>query len=738
MSARARRRRLERSRGSIGKKILLGLSVVLAVAGIALASVGLWVEDILADTPSIDELKPIDRGQTSKVYASDGSFLGTIQASIVREPVDFDKIPRDLKRATVAIEDENFYHHSGVDWGAVVRAAVENAEAGFEARQGGSTITQQLVKNLYIHDPQETLERKIREAKLSMELEDEHSKSWILNEYLNTASYGTNDGRTAVGVKAAAEVYFNKDVSDLDLKESALLAGLPQAPTDYNPFLNPHRAKERRNDVLEKMAEQRYISDADYLRLRDEGLGLDAGNKYETIHEPYFFDYVTQELIERYGVQQVREGGLKVYTTINPSLQAMAVKAVQDCAVCPPGGPSAALASVDAPTGHILAMASSGTYSESQNNLAANAHRQPGSSFKPFVLATALKEGIDPNSTYYNGTSPVTLHLCDYCEPWVVNNAEPGGGTMNLVDATTHSVNAIYAQLGMDVGPENFDKTAHSLGITSPLDDLPAEAIGGLRVGVSPLEMADAYASFADGGVHHDVSAISKVEFPSDDEGDPGKVDDFEEPEGNRVLTDGIAYEVTQILETVLDSGTAAGHDIPCPAAGKTGTTDEQTDAWFVGYTPRISTAVWVGYPNSRTSMGSAAFGGSYAAPVWQEYMTQAIGNYCGDWAQPQNPFSGSSFSSDKTVSPDYDSSSTYDSTGTGTVKPDKSTDSTDTDTGTDSGNYDPDLYAPGAGQDPLPTPPDNSGNSQGGGPPPTVPPSGGGAGGGGSGGVGG
>jgi penicillin-binding protein 1A len=256
MSARARRRRLERSRGSTGKKILLGFSVVLAAVGIALASIGLWVESILADTPAIDELKPIERGQTSKVYASDGSFLGTIQASIVREPVDFDKIPRYLKTATIAIEDENFKEHDGVDWSAVVRAAYENAEAGFEARQGGSTITQQLVKNLYIHDPQETLERKIREAKLSMELEDEHSKAWILNEYLNTASYGTNDGRTAVGVKAAAEVYFNKDVSDLDLKESALLAGLPQAPTDYNPFLNPHRAKERRNDVLEKMAEQ--------------------------------------------------------------------------------------------------------------------------------------------------------------------------------------------------------------------------------------------------------------------------------------------------------------------------------------------------------------------------------------------------------------------------------------------------------------------------------------------------
>jgi penicillin-binding protein 1A len=726
MSARARRRRLERSRGSVGKKILLGFSVVFAAVGIALASVGLWVENILADTPAIDELKPINRGETSKIYASDGSFLGTIQASIVREPVDFDKIPLSLKQATVSIEDENFYHHSGVDWGAVVRAAVENAEAGFEARQGGSTITQQLVKNLYIHDPQETLERKIREAKLAMELEDEHSKNWILNQYLNTASYGTNDGRTAVGVKAAAEVYFNKDVSDLDIKESALLAGLPQAPSEYNPFLNPHASKVRRNEVLEKMNEQGYLGDAKYKKLSQEGLGLDAGHKYETIHEPYFFDYVEQELIERYGVQQVREGGLKVYTTINPTLQADAQQAVADCAVC--SGPSAALASVDVATGHILAMAASGTYDQSQVNLAANAHRQPGSSFKPFVLATALKEGIDPNSTYYDSSSPKTLSICQYCEPWTVNNAEGGGGgTLSIADATTHSVNVVYAQLGLDVGPENFDKTAHSLGITSPLDGNPSEAIGGLRVGVSPLEMADAYASFADGGLHHDVSAISKVEFPADDNGDPGKVDNFEQPEGKRVLTDGVAYEVTQILKTVLDSGTAAGKDLPCPAAGKTGTTDEQTDAWFVGYTPRISTAVWVGYPNSRTSMGSAAFGGSYAAPVWQEYMLKAIGDYCGDWPEPQNPFSGTSFYSGHTASSSSDSSSSsYGTTttpsGTGTVKP-------GTDTGTDNGGqggYDPDLYAPGAGQEPAPSPSGNGGSE------------GGGAGGGGSGGVGG
>ena len=375
---------------------MLVFAVLLALVGIGLASVGFWVESILADTPSIDQLKPINRGQTSKLYAADGSYLGSVQAAVVREPVKSSKIPDELKQSTIAIEDKNFYEHSGVDWGAVLRADRPQCRERLPGPQGGSTITQQLVKNLYIQDPQETLQRKIKEAKLAMELEDEHSKNWILTQYLNTASYGTNDGRTAVGVKAAAEVYFNKDVSDLDLKESALLAGLPQAPSEYNPFLNPHAARIRRNEVLGQLYDQGYIKRAEYLKAKNDGLGLDAGNRYETIHQPYFFDYVVQELIDRYGVQRVREGGLKVYTTINPQLQSYAEQAVRDCAVCYSGGPSTALAATDTTNGHILAMASSGTYAQSQNNLAANAHRQPGSSFKPFVLTTALKEGIDP------------------------------------------------------------------------------------------------------------------------------------------------------------------------------------------------------------------------------------------------------------------------------------------------------------------------------------------------------
>ena len=698
MTQRARKSR-RRSRGSAGKKILLGLAVVVGLLAIGVASVGAWVLDVWNSAPSIDTLKPIDRGETSVVYAANGSRLGYIQSDSIRTPVNLDEIPDKLQEATVAIEDENFYDHAGVDYSAVFRAAVKNVEAG-KAVQGGSTITQQLVRNLYIANPQDTIERKIREAKLATELEDEHSKNWILDQYLNTASYGTNNGRSAIGVEAASQVYFSKHVSDLNLWEAALLAGLPQAPSEYNPFNSPNQAIERRNEVLRAMYEQGYISRHDEENALKHGLGLDRGYKYETIREPYFFDYVEQELIDRYGVNTVRQGGLSVYTTIDPNLQALAHQAVTDGAARL-GGPSAAMVSIQPENGHILAMASSGTYEASQYNLAANGHRQPGSSFKPFVLTTALKEGIDPDSTYYDGTSPVTLNIEGSYEPWVVNNAEPGGGVMSITDATTNSVNAIYAQLDLDVGPENVAETAHSLGITSPLDGYPAEGIGGLRIGVSPLEMADAYATFSNGGVHHDATAISKVVFPN------GDVDEPDQPEGKRVISEGIAYKVTEILKTVLESGTAAGEGVSgCPGAGKTGTTDDQTDAWFVGYTPTLSTAVWTGYPNARTSMGSSAFGGAYAAPIWHQFM-QAATPTCRDFRAPAVMPHLTSYYSDHTASPEPQKPTyPYTTPSSGTTTTTDGTEETSP-TGPD------DAYAPG-----IQPPSDNGnqGNGQGGG----------------------
>jgi penicillin-binding protein 1A len=267
---------------------------------------------------------------------------------------------------------------------------------------------------------------------------------------------------------------------------------------------------------------------------------------------------------------------------------------------------------------------------------------------------------------------------------------------MSVRDATVHSVNVVYAQLDLDVGPENVRKTAYDMGITTHLDAFPAEGIGGLRLGVTPLEQADAYATFADGGMHHTATAISKVVFPD------GDTDTPDEESTTRAFSDGIAYEATDVLKGVLESGTAAGQGVGCPAAGKTGTTDDYTDAWFVGYTPRLSTAVWVGYPNARTSMGSGAFGGTYAAPVWHDYMETAKGSYCGDFPQPENPIEfSSSWSGSHTVSSPGSSAS---SSG-GTAQPAPPS------TGSTNGNYPPQLYAPGAGQGAAP-----QGNGGGGG----------------------
>ena len=350
----------------------------------------------------------------------------------------------------------------------------------------------------------------------------------------------------------------------------------------------------------------------------------------------------------------MRNGGLKVHTTIDPRLQAAAHQAIQSH-WNDPSGPSSALVSIDPSNGHIVAMASSGSFETSQFNLAAQGHRQAGSSFKPFVLTAAVRQGMDPDSTYYSGRAPVTLTLDDGITTWTVNNAEGGGaGTMSVRDATVHSVNAIFAQLDLDVGPDEVRQTAYDMGITTHLDGFPAEGIGGLRIGVTPLEMANAYATLASGGIRNTATAISKVEFPNGDADVPS------EEERTRAFSDGVAYEVTDVLKGVITSGTGTAASIGCAGqAGKTGTTDDYTDAWFVGYTPRFSTAVWVGYADARTSMGSGAFGGTYAAPVWHDYMAAAQGSDCPDFPAPENPvefsaWSGSHTLAQPSVTPSY------------------------------------------------------------------------------------
>ena len=674
---RSRQRRQARSGGSAGKKVMAVLAGVLAIVACGVGGLAIWVLNVRADAPDIDTLRPADDGANTQIFDAAGNSLGFVQSDILRTPVKLKKIPKDLQEGTISIEDENFYEHGGVDYAAIIRAAIANAEAG-EVRQGASTITQQLVRNLYIDDPKDNIERKIQEAAMAQQYEDEHSKNQILNEYLNTATYGTTDGRSAVGVQAAAEVFFGKDVEDLGLRESAMLAGLPQAPSEYNPFTNPEAAIKRRNEVLDAMAEQGYITPAKAEEVKQTGPGLDRGYTYETRGQPFFFDFVQAELIEEYGLKTVRQGGLEVYTTLNPTDQAAAEQAIANAPIIT--GAARALVSTDTNTGAIIAMASSQSYDTSQFNLAADGERQPGSSFKPFVLTTAVDQGIDPNTTSYPAPSTITL-TPPGSEPWTVSGG--GGGSLTLANATANSVNTVYAQLGIDVGPENFIDMAHKLGITSDLLGVPAEALGGTSTCCTVLEMSNAYATIANGGVHHDPTAITKVVFPN------GDVDKPENPEGTRVISDGVAYTVATVMEGTLDFGTAAGYDLAgCTASGKTGTTEEQSDAWFVGYTPDIATAVWTGNPDARTPL--PGYGADLSAPIWNDYMTAVATEGCRDYPAPKDPADLSSYSSDTASS-----SATYDTTST-TAPVDPAAAAPPAGTDTDGDGYPDDAYAPG------------------------------------------
>ena len=659
--------------------MLLGVGVLVTVAVIAVLSAVGYVLAIAATAPDLAELKPDDKGQLSVVYAADGSRLGFIQSDVLRRVVPWRDVPVDLRRATVAIEDERFYEHDGVDVNAIIRAGIKNLESG-DTVQGGSTITQQLVRALYIDDPERTFARKIREAKLAEELEDKHSKRWILENYLNSVPFGTVGGRTAVGVEAAASIFFAKHARELTLADAALLAGLPQAPSQYNPYRNATAAIERRNDVLDQMVVNRMISPAEAEEARQAELGLKKGRRYTSRREPYFFDYVEEKLIEEYGVGVYRRGGLKVHTTVDPNMQDAARDAINSY-VADGEGPSAAAVTVDPDNGEIKAMASSGTYEDRTFNLAAQGHRQPGSAFKTMVLTAAVRKGIDPDSTTYT-SQPLNLNVPGY-GPWQVKTYSGSySGSMSLYSATLASDNTVYAQLIVDIGPNAVCETARLLGIQTKLDCYPAEGLGGLRLGVTPLEMAAAYATLASGGIRHRPTAIRKVIFPD------GTSDTHSSSKGKRVLTDGEAYEVTRILEANVQGGTGtAASVIGCPAAGKTGTTDNHNDAWFVGYTPHLSTAVWLGYPDALISTGEQ--GGGRPASIWGAYMTTAKGDECDDFPEPEEPFESSPYFGE------------YSSTGTsGSYSSDDYYEAPPADTyeqpdtgGTDDTEYDPRLY---------------------------------------------
>jgi penicillin-binding protein 1A len=617
----------------------VGGGIAVGVLLLAVIGVVAYVLHVAQSTPALASLHPKVSGGSSQVFASDGTPLGFIQSDELRTPVHSQEIPQNLKNGTVAIEDQRFYTNDGIDLTSIFRSAIKDVTSG-SALQGGSTITMQLMRNLYLGGDTHSLRQKIEEAKLAIDYTKHHSKASILTSYLNSVPYGTVGGQTAVGVQAAARIFFDKPVSQLDLEQSALLAGLPQAPSQYNPFRNPGVARQRRNQVLEKMAQLHYISEARAHATEQQGLQLHRGYYYEERRERFFFEYVRQQLLERYGAATVQQGGLQVYTTINLHLQDLARRAIGNV-LNQPEDPASAIVTLNPANGDIEAMAESESYEKSQYNLAADGHRQPGSTFKAIDLADALSRGVDPNSTYYlsHTLEPGWLQTSPNYEVKTFEGTSLNK-PLNLVQATLSSDNTVYAQLAADLGESSVTEMAYDMGVKTHLSSFPAEALGGLTLGVTPLEMAVVYATLADGGWRNTPIAITKVVFPD------GTVDSkWGTPQRTKVLSDAVTAEETGILRQNVQSGTAVRSAINCPTAAKTGTTSELVDAWLDGYNPRYSTVVWMGYPNRRVSMtdvhGEPQQGGYLPAEIWHAYMAAVTeGAPCATFPHPNETLS--------------------------------------------------------------------------------------------------
>jgi len=569
----------------------------------------------------LSALKPLSLGANSFVAARDNSLLGTIPAKKNRQQLTLAQMSPWLPKATIAIEDRRFWRHGALDYAGIARAAIADVKSG-GSEQGASTLTQQLARNLYIGKRTRSLGRKLKEACLAMRLADKLPKRSILAQYLNVVYYGNQ----AYGVGAAAQTYFTRRASRLNVVQAALIAGLPQAPTDYDPFRDPRAALARRNAVLDAMHKNHELSQAAWTWARRQPLRLHPGKLYKTIHEPYFFGYVEQQLVSHYGQQLVESGGLRVRTTIDPHLQRLAQQTIASH-LPRKTDPASALVAIDPRNGKVRAMAVYVPSGERlQFNLATQGHRQAGSAFKPFTLATTLEHGTSLYS-YFNGPPELTIPdpRCQdgYHQPWLVhNNADETAGTMNLIDATANSVNTIFAQLVTQVGPPAVVRMAHRLGIQSDLKPVCSITLG--TQAVSPLEMATAYATLAERGIRNDPRAVESVRTAR------GDVVPFDQGKPHVAVAQDIADEVTYALEAVTQKGTGTAAGIGRPIAGKTGTAEAYVDAWFCGYVPQLATCVWVGYPHREQSMDyvegyAPVYGGTIPALIWHDFMSGAL-----------------------------------------------------------------------------------------------------------------
>lgn len=626
--------------------VYLLFPVVIAIAGGLVAllllpaalGIGAGVDRVGARLDSLGEAyRRIPKfPERSTIYANDGrTVLAQVYLDENREIVHLQEVSAIARSAVLAAEDDGFYEHGAMDVSSVVRAIFANVAAG-DVVQGGSTITQQLVKNAVLDDAGQTIERKWQELAVALQIEQRYTKDQIFELYLNDIYLGNG----VYGIGTAAQYYFHEPASQLSLAQGATLAGMIRAPEDYDPIQHPKRAAARRNFVLGRMVELGQAGAGKVARIAPQSVALppNAGQVSKE-RPPFFVTYITREILSdtdgtydafgdtaRQRERTLFQGGLKIVTTLDPDWQ----RAAQDAADRPwavtPGNPGyaqtpdTAIVSVDNANGAIRTMLSGRNYQRDQLELA-TATRQTGSAFKPFTLVAAFQEGI-PAGQVYSATSP-------FCSPaWTsanhcVSNAEPGkGGYENLTTATAYSTNVVFAQLALDVGPSNIAEAAHEMGITSDLSVVPSITLG--TSDVSPLEMASAYQTLANEGRHCQPFAVSRVE-------DANGVLYRHKAACHQVIDPDIAAQVTSMLQGVVTlpgaTGTAAA--IGRPVAGKTGTTQEYSNAWFVGYTPQVSTAVWVGFPGNPDPLdlyfGTSVFGGSIAAPIWRTYMSKVM-----------------------------------------------------------------------------------------------------------------
>lgn len=566
--------------------------------------------------------------QNSYVFDREGVEISRITGRENRETVDFEGLGENLPQAVIAIEDKRFYDHAGVDFEGLSRAAYADLRA-WEILEGGSTVTEQLMKNLYVDEDERTdasFWRRFKQSSLAFSYERRHSKKEVLTAYLNTVYFG--DG--AHGAEMAAERYFGKNARDLSISEAATLAGFLHAPSTYLSEGTPQdgssasqRAEDRRNEVLRLMDEQGMISSSERLQAQGEPLRFSPDPPPDDpIYEP-FLDKVRREVEDELGPRALEEGGLRIETTVDPEMLRQAVEETEE-ELSQLDDPAASIVSVEPQSGAIRVLAGrTGDF-----NLALDARRQPGSSFKPLVLATALKSDVSPETTYISQELRLRFQEQDF----VISNYDfIERGEITIREALAESDNTVFVQLAMDLGLENVVGTAQAMGITSPLDPYPSTAIGGLGAGVSPLEMASSYGTFAGGGIHRGAYAVERVDRLSYGEAETTY---DHRVVGRRVLSGNQAAMASDVMRGVVEEGTASRfHDldeeIGRPSAGKTGTTDDYADAWYVGFTPRLSTAVWVGYPDARRSMSGvhgleAVSGENLPLDLWSSYMTRA------------------------------------------------------------------------------------------------------------------